>query len=263
MSRARLVAYRLLGGLEAAERASDGVDDLLQVARRCLAPLQTTPSRRRPYHDGLAARPDCTLTPLDGTWLEPLPEGWLAGAARETVALPFVSALQALTPTQRLALVLVDLEGLPLEQVAALCETSTAALGSALQRARAVKVAHLPPAPSTQSQKALEARLLHGWSAASVDGLVAALADDAQLALVPMAQWFKGRADITKFLHGYFPAVGGPGALQGTPVACAQGVAVRLVKTSGEPFTVLVAELGPHGVARLTGFGQPGVSARF
>ena len=83
------------------------------------------------------------------TWLQPYPDTLLDELpdtaadpaarydARESIALAFVVALQELTPEQRASVVLCDVLGFPLAEVAGLLRTTEGSVKGALQRARA------------------------------------------------------------------------------------------------------------------------------
>lgn len=74
-------------------------------------------------------------------WLEPAPASLLGPdatmEAREKVQLAFITALQQLPPMQRAAVLLADVLEWPVGEIAALLESTPAAINSALQRARA------------------------------------------------------------------------------------------------------------------------------
>ena len=112
----------------------------------CLTALDSR--QRRPLPTGLgqpSSDPDRDIDERDEVpWLEPLPDRFddpsdpstIVGS-RESVRLAFVAALQHLSPRQRAVLVLRDVLQWKAAEVAEAIGTSTAAVNSLLQRARA------------------------------------------------------------------------------------------------------------------------------
>src|SRR5262249_20236101 len=125
--------------------------------------------------------------------------------ARESVSLAFVAALQALPGRQRAILILRDALGFSAAEVSELLGTSTAAVHSALLRARATMKAARISRGSTQVDSEREADLLarfvDAWHEADAAGLVALLRDDAVLSMPPMPLWFRGREASRAFFE--------------------------------------------------------------
>ena len=126
----------------------------------CLDLLRTR--RRRPVTLETDAHPATTgaTSPAAVPWLEPLPDQLLRvdrrGAtliARETVELVLVAAIQHLPPRQRAVLALRDVLGWSTAEVAAALDTTTTAVHSTGQRARATLRAQLPAERSDWSSR--------------------------------------------------------------------------------------------------------------
>ena len=138
-----------------AERASLRTWLYRIATNACLTALESRP--RRPLPSGLGAASDDPDTPLvpdfEVPWLQPLPDAYLRrdhadplarAAERDGVRLALVAAMQFLPPRQRAVLVLRDVLQFSAAEVAAQLDTSTAAVNSALQRARAAIAAAAP-----------------------------------------------------------------------------------------------------------------------
>jgi RNA polymerase sigma-70 factor (ECF subfamily) len=158
-----------------------------------------------PFEDGtapLAARRD------EVSWLEPIPDRAFAPdpadvvTSRETTRLAFVAALQNLPARQRAALLLRDVVGLSAAEVAELLDLSTAAVNSALQRARK----HIQDRPSAEEidMSAVDETLLDKYMTAYEDAdlpaLTALLRHDVELEMPPIPTWFTGRDAVVEFL---------------------------------------------------------------
>src|SRR5215216_3628527 len=114
----------------------------------CLDMLRSRQRRARPMDMGPSGTADASLGAAqpEATWVQPIPgdrvlpedgdPGELA-AARETIRLAFVTALQHLPARQRAVLILREVLKWRASEVAELLDTSVASVNSALQRARA------------------------------------------------------------------------------------------------------------------------------
>jgi RNA polymerase sigma-70 factor, ECF subfamily len=241
--------YRMLGSLHDAEdavqetmlRAWRGLPKfagprrlrpwLYRIATNvCLNVIARSPRRRLPIDRGSPARPDDDPgQPItESVWIEPYPseqmgvdDGYAAPEARyeqrEAVELAFIAALQYLPATQRAVLILRDVLGFSAQEVAGMLKGTTAAVSSALQRARTTIDAGLPERSQQSTLRALgEARVrdlvtryMDAWERGDVAAITAMLADDATFAMPPYALWWRGSDVIAAFaaepVHRYLP----------------------------------------------------------
>ena len=175
--------------------------------------------KRRPLPSGLSAPADSATVALappqsDIPWLQPAPDSLLYGATddpavvvslRSSVRLAFVAALQHLSSLQRAVLVLRDVLGWQASEVAEILETSTAAVNSALQRARA-RLAEAGPIldelgePTEPELRDVLDRYMAAFEHADVDELAELLRADVELEMPPIPTWFAGRDAVREFL---------------------------------------------------------------
>jgi RNA polymerase sigma-70 factor (ECF subfamily) len=149
---------------------------------------------------------------VDEVWVEPYPDERLGPDAsyeqRETVELAFVAAGQLLSPLQRAVLLLREVLGFSAQETATALDTTTAAVNSALQRARKT-VDERVPGPSQQATlrtlgdaevQGLVARYMRAMEEGDVETVVALLVEDARWAMPPLGTWYSGLAAIRRFL---------------------------------------------------------------
>ncbi|HEX8804903.1 MAG TPA: sigma-70 family RNA polymerase sigma factor [Acidimicrobiales bacterium] len=127
-------------------------------------------------------------------------------AARETVRLAFVAALQHLPPRQRSVLILCEVLRWQAAEAAELLGTSVASVNSALQRARATLAAHrgepLDPTMDPE-QQALLARYVDAFERYDVPDLVSLLRDDVIMSMPPYDLWLRGPQDFADWFLGH------------------------------------------------------------
>ena len=197
----------------------------------CLDALSARARRARPMEEGPASSVDAPLETQPRThWLEPIPDARALPAdanpfeltvLRESIRLAFVAALQHLPPRQRAALLLTDVLGWSAVEVAECLDTSTAAVNSALQRARAtLQIRKAAPAgePLSRTQSVLVERYVDAFLRYDVDRLVALLRDDATLSMPPYTLWLQGHDAIRAWLLG--PGAGCRGSRLVPAAAC-------------------------------------------
>ncbi|MFE3457154.1 sigma-70 family RNA polymerase sigma factor [Nocardiopsis aegyptia] len=232
--RSRLVAYcyRMLGSLHDAEdavqetylRAWRGFAEfegrslvrtwLYQIATRvCLNALRHSSRRLVPSALGAPGTDPDDLEPRapEATWLEPFPDHLLNAdpaqvvQTRQSLRLAMVAALQYLPPRQRAVLILRDVLAWRAAEVADLLGTTTAAVNSALQRARA-ELARLDPAedqfgePDEPARRALLDQYAQAFERTDLAALEGLLTQDTRWEMPPIPTWFDGREDVLRLL---------------------------------------------------------------
>lgn len=139
---------------------------------------------------------------LDIAWLEPIPDALLGDdpasivARRDSTRLAFIAALQHLSAHQRATLLLRDVVGLTAVETAAALGLSTAAVNSALHRAR-TQIAQIAPTEDGAStledpDRSLVDRLIAALEHTDIDALAQLLRADVELEMPPIPMWFVG-----------------------------------------------------------------------
>ncbi|WP_425835586.1 sigma-70 family RNA polymerase sigma factor [Streptomyces fractus] len=261
--------YRMLGSVDEAEdlvqetylrawRAYDGFEGRASVrtwlyriaTRTCLTAIETR--GRRPLPSGIGAPSDAPEEPVgrpasDVPWLQPLPDALVDPAAlavaRGSLRLALVAALQELPARQRAVLILREVLAWRATEIAAALGTSTAAVKSALQRARA-RLDEVAPAedlltePARGDERALVERYMAAFDRGDADALAQLLYDGIELEMPPYAVWFSGKKDVLAFL--------GPRVLD---LFGARRIRMVPTRANGQP-AVGAYEPGPDGVYR-------------
>jgi RNA polymerase sigma-70 factor (ECF subfamily) len=188
--------------------------DMLRSSQRRARPMELGPSSPAsteiatvpvlPEHAWVSPIADDRVLPLDGDPAE-------IAAARESIRLAFVAALQHLPARQRAALILCEVLKWQATEAAELLDTSVASINSALQRARATLAARMedaaaggpPPAePVSEAQAELLASFVDAFERYDVDRIVTLLHDDVQMSMPPFDLWLEGPDNVAGWLLG-------------------------------------------------------------
>lgn len=179
--------------------------------------------------------PDARLDELDPAMQQ---------AARASIELAFVVALQSLPPRQAAALVLCDVLDFALREVADMLDMTPTAAKGVLQRARAAMPA---PRPShhAAAHDALARRFADAFARDDVDAIVALLTDQSWLAMPPASERYVGPSAIAAFLCA--SASGRPGGRYTLIPTAAAGRPAFFCYLSGRARGLLVIEPSPDG----------------
>ncbi|MEU2037347.1 RNA polymerase subunit sigma-70 [Nocardia niwae] len=235
-----LHCYRLLGSMTDAE---DMVQETLLAAWRGLPGFQQRSSLRswlyriatnrclntlRDARRRMPPEPVPPFSPPEPTrrdevrWLQPYPDSKLDIAdpapgpearytATEAVELAFVMGLQRLSPRQAAILVLRDVLGFPVAEVADLLDVTPTVVKGQLQRARASLDRHRGrtiPRRAAPDERDLARRFAAAYLSGDVDGVIALLTDDAWLSMPPAPHEYHGPGAIAEFLSASFACRG-------------------------------------------------------
>ncbi|MFD0903848.1 sigma-70 family RNA polymerase sigma factor [Actinomadura sediminis] len=228
----------------------------------------------RPMPSGLGAPSDEPERPVVASpevpWLEPAPDAVVVAdaadpaaivAARESTRLAFVAALQHLPAKQRVVLILRDVLKWRAAEVADLLGTSTAAVNSALQRARE-RLEQDGPArdelvePTDPSVRDLLDRYAKAFEDADITALLDLFKRDAVWEMPPFPEWFVGADVIVRLIVAQCAAE--PGELRMVPAAANGQPAFGLYRRDGEgvhrPYQLQVLAITAGGVAQVSAF---------
>ncbi|OBJ57357.1 RNA polymerase subunit sigma-70 [Mycobacterium sp. 1423905.2] len=246
----------------------------------CLTALEGR--QRRPLPTGLGSSSSDPTAELveraEVPWLEPLPD--LTGdsadpstivGSRESVRLAFVAALQHLSPRQRAVLLLRDVLQWRSAEVAEAIGTTTVAVNSLLQRARAQLEAvqpstddRLDPPDSPEAQDLL-ARYIAAFESYDIDRLVELFTAEAIWEMPPYTGWYQGASNIVTLIHQQCPAES-PGDMRMVPLVANGQPAVAMYMRDGDrhiPFQLHVLDVSQDRVSHVVAFLDDSLFAKF
>jgi len=215
--------------------------------------------------------------PSEHGWLQPMPDALVTGetddpaviaAMRDSLRLALIASFQYLPPRQRAVLLLRDVLAFPADDVAKMLGTTTVAVKSALQRARA-RLSDVAPAdrqiaePPEPAARALLDQYIAAFESADAVALERLLRRDATLELPPSSVWFAGGEAIANAVAG----LGYPGEWRMVPTAANGQPAAAAYRrgTDGtyQAYGIVVLTVSATGIARIVVFGDPGLLGRF
>jgi RNA polymerase sigma-70 factor (ECF subfamily) len=240
----------------------------------CYDMLQGTQKRARPMDLASSSTADSTLDaglPQEA-WVQPVPDAQVLptaadpaelAAAKETLKLAFVAALQHLPARQRAVLILREVLRWQASEVAELLDTSVASVNSALQRARAtmdeLELDTSGPAEVDDAEKQeFLTRYVDAFARYDVSEVVKLLHEDVTFNMPPFELWLEGPEQVYAWMTG--PGIGCANAR--LRVTSANGCpAVGIYKTTDgklwEPFNIAVLDVKNGGIAGITHFIYP------
>jgi RNA polymerase sigma-70 factor, ECF subfamily len=230
-----------------------------------VADVPRHPTGRQPEIPWLQPFPDALLpdSPAAGTGTTTADPAAVV-AARDTIRLAFVAALQHLPARQRAVLILRDVLAWRAAEVADLLAITPTAVNSALQRARS-QLAQAAPAPGqagtapSARQQQLADRYLSAFVDADVDTLTRLLADEVVLEMPPFPQWFRGRAAVGEFLT--VRALASAGNWQALPVHANGQPALAAYRKAADgrhhAHSIQVLHTSDTGLTWIAAFQQP------
>ena len=275
-----LRAWRSYGAFEG--RSSLRVWLYRIATNACLTALEQRGRRALPSGlGGPAEDPDAPpgLAEPDLHWLGPIPDALVTPetqdpaaitTTRASVRLALIASLQFLPSRQRAVLLLREVLAFSASEVATMLGTSTVAVKSTLQRARA-RLDEVAPAlesviePTEPRARELLGQYIAGFENADLAALEKALRADAAIELVGTRTWFSGKVTCLRFLTH---VTGSPGDWLMTPtIANGQPAAAAYYRDGDGTYQALgiaVLTVTTGGITRITVFaGGPGLLATF
>jgi RNA polymerase sigma-70 factor (ECF subfamily) len=270
-----LRAWRSYGGFEGRSSVRTWLYRIATNA--CLTALQGRARRPLPSGIGGPGVDPLATAESEAAWLQPIPDTLVTPesadpaaivAARDSLRLALIASLQFLPPRQRAVLLLRDVLAFPAAEVAGLLDTSTSAVKSTLQRARA-RLEELAPAaddviePTEPQARALLGQYIAAFENADAAGLEKLLRKDFALELPPSPSWFAGGEAARHAVAG----LGSPGEWRMVPTIANGQPAAAAYRLGGDgrhhAYGIVVLTATTSGIARIVVFAEPGLFGRF
>ena len=198
---------------------------------------------------------DAHLQPYPDRFLDELPTPEEQAIARERLGLAYVAAMQLLPARQRAVLALRDGLGWSARDTGAALELSTAAVNSALQRARerfAFVLEPLARIHDSSAEAAVIDAFCSAWADVDIPRIVALLSDDALLTMPPMGLRFEGAEAVAEFFATQ-PMDGRLDRITHTATR-ANGQPTLASYADHEAYGVMVLALRGERISGITGF---------
>ena len=237
--------------------------DLLNGRARRALPMDLAPPASGDSDLGPSVAESAWVTPIPDRWvIAPEPDPAESVAARDSIRLAFVAALQHLQPKPRAVLLLRDVLGWHADEVADALGTTVTAVHSMLRRARRTMAERDTTRDNSsalgESEWKLVARYVDAFERFDVDALVALLRDDATMSMPPIPGWLQGAAAIAQFLRGRGSDCRGSHVLR----TCANGLPALgsyrpAPDGSYQPFALQVIESADGHITGLHAFLEP------
>jgi RNA polymerase sigma-70 factor (ECF subfamily) len=240
--------------------------------------IRVLPSGLTGPYDGPDRLPT-QVAPGEVSWLEPLPDRWIAPAAddpaaaviaRESLRLALIASLQHLPVRQRVILVLRDVLAFSAAETAEILGTTTAAVKSGLQRARA-RLDELEPEregllePTDPRARALLDGYIAAFERSDARLLEHVLRTDATLEAAPFRDWQAGRVRCIHLLDAYVLGAPGDWRMAATTANRQPAAAVyhRDADSTLRAHGIVVLAPTATGISRVVEFHDPALVATF
>ncbi|WP_424805926.1 sigma-70 family RNA polymerase sigma factor [Rhodococcus sp. 27YEA15] len=238
---------------------------------------------KRPLPTGLGAPSsdpaDDLVERQEIAWLEPIADSSLVEGNdpatlvvnRDSVRLALIAALQHLSARQRAVLILREVLQWRASEVADALDTSTSAVNSLLQRARA-QIEQIAPTeeglvePASTEAKAVLQSYVQSFESYDIVGIVDLFTRDAIWEMPPFEGWYQGPEAIGALIGTKCPA-DGPGSMRLVPTAAngqpAFGLYMRESDGVHRAFQLHVLDLTSSGISHVTCFFDLSLFDRF